>query len=92
MGLTVILCCPGDIARQVQGTGKLIEQGGVITFFQQRLVGVLAVDINEQFTQCFELGERYQCAIYVATGATFTGDHPAQNALSLGLVQVIPLL
>ncbi len=47
---------------------------------EQRLMLVLAVDINEQFAQRLQVSLRAGRAIDVRARATFGGNHPAQDA------------
>jgi hypothetical protein len=47
---------------------------------EQGLVFVLAVDVDQQFAQRFEIAERAGRAVDVAAAAAFGGDHPAQDA------------
>jgi hypothetical protein len=57
--------------------------------FQQRLVFVLAVDVDEHFTERFQLGERRALAVDVGTRATVARQHAAQDAQVVLLGEVV---
>ncbi len=47
---------------------------------EQGLVFVLAVNVDQQFTECLEVAKGAGRAIDIATRASFGGDDPAQDA------------
>jgi len=65
---------------QISSAGIFVEQAPVSVGFQQGLVFVLAVDIDQQFAEGLEITERAGCAIDIAARTAFGGDHPAQDA------------
>jgi len=69
-----------DLAGEVGGAGVFIEQAAMGVGFEQGLVFVLAVDIDQQLAQGFQVTQRAGRAVDVATGAAFGGDDPAQDA------------
>ncbi len=75
------------LARQLLAAGVLVEQAAVGVGLEQRLVFVLAVDIDDQLAQCLEVGLRAGAAVDVAARAAFGGDHSAQDARAV-VVQV----
>ena len=54
-GLAPALCRELNLAGQVGGTGELVEQATVSVGLEQRLVFMLAVDVDEQFAQGFQV-------------------------------------
>ena len=69
-----------NLPGKIGGAGVLIEQATVGIGFQQGLVFVLAVDIDQQFAQGFQVAQWARRAVDIAAGAPLGGDHPAQNA------------
>lgn len=68
------------LARQLLAAGVLVEQAPVGLALQQRLVLVLAMDVDQQFAQALQVAQRAGRAVDVGTRATFGSDHPAQDA------------
>jgi len=68
------------LARQVLAAAVLVEQAPVGVGLEQRLVLVLAVNVDQQFAQRLEITLRAGCAIDVAARAALGGDHSAQDA------------
>ena len=75
------------LARQFLAAGILVEQAAVGVGFEQRLVLVLAVDVDQQFAEGLEIAQRAGGAVDIAARAPFAGDDPAQNARAV-VVQV----
>ena len=72
---------------QLAGAGIGIQQAAVGIGLEQRLVFVLAVDVDQQFAERLEVALRTRRAIDVGARATFSGDDPAQDARAV-LLQV----
>ena len=72
------------LASQVAGTGIFVEQAAMGVGLEQRLVLVLAVDVDQQLTQRLEVAQRAGGAVDVAARTALGGDHPAQNAGAVG--------
>ncbi|MNH02020.1 hypothetical protein D3C79_612480 [compost metagenome] len=86
-GLVPALGCKLYLAGQVDGTGILVKQAAVGVGLEQRLVLMLAVNVNQQLAERLEVAKRAGRAIDVAAAAAFGGDHPAQDARAV-VVQV----
>ena len=56
--------------------------------FEQKLVGMLTVDLDKQLAQIAQLRKGHRRAIDKATGTTISTDHPAQQAL-IAVVELI---
>ena len=68
----------------------VVEQRALGVEFQQRLVRVLAVDVDEQFAQFAQLAGRRRDAVDVGLGAAGVVDHAAQQrAAFVGLELVL---
>ena len=79
-GLSPALCGELYLAGQLFGACVSVQQAAVGVVFQQRLVFMLAVDVNEQFAKRLEISLGAGAAVDVGAGASFTGDNPAQDA------------
>ena len=79
-GLAPALCRQLHLAGQVGGTGELVEQATMGIGLEQRLVFVLAVDIDQQLAQDLEVALGAGRAVDIAARAAFGGDDPAQDA------------
>ncbi|MNE31463.1 hypothetical protein D3C80_1250330 [compost metagenome] len=73
------------LAGQVGGAGELVEQAAMSVGFQQRLVFMLAVNVDQQLTQGLEVAQRAGRAVDVAARTTFGGDDPAQDARAVAV-------
>ena len=73
-------------AREVAVTGVGVQQGALGRLAQQRLVRVLAVDVDEQGAQCRAVLQRGSAAVDIGAAAALGGDYPAQDALAAGVV------
>ncbi len=67
----------GDVFDLLAQTAVGIEQRTLRRGMQQRLVGMLAVDVQQQFTKFAQAGERCWRAIDVGAAAAIAYQHPA---------------
>ena len=75
-----------NLARQLAGSGVFVEQAAMGVVFQQRLVFVLAVNVDQQLAQGLDVALGAGRAVDVAPRAPFGGDDPAQDA---GAVRIL---
>ena len=69
----------GDFLRQRQAAGEGVEQFALGGFAVERLVGVLAVDVDQAAADAFELGEGGGLAVEVAAAFAFGVDDAAHG-------------
>jgi len=75
------------LARQLLAAGVFVQQAAVSIGFEQGLVFVLVVDVDQQFAKGLEVALGAGRAVDIAARAAFSGDHPAQDARAV-VVQV----
>ncbi|MNF70206.1 hypothetical protein D3C84_521080 [compost metagenome] len=63
--------------------GVPIQQGKLIIGLEQHLVGVLAVDVDQQLAKAAQLHQGNGYPVDVAAGAPLGGEHPPHYALPL---------
>ena len=68
--------------------GIAVEQRQLVFAFQQRVMFVLAVDVDQQRAECAQRGQRRRAAVDEGLGAAIGADHPAQD----GAVPVVERL
>ncbi|MNJ19966.1 hypothetical protein D3C77_142920 [compost metagenome] len=66
-------------------TGIAIQQGELIVGFEQQLMRVLAVNVDQQLTQALELHQGDGDAVDVAARAPLGGEYPPHYALTIVL-------
>ncbi len=79
------LCSQLHLARQLLAAGVLVEQAAVGVALEQRLVFMLAVDVDDQLAERLEVSLRAGAAVDVAARAPLGGDHPAQDARAVAV-------
>jgi hypothetical protein len=72
--------CNGDIGCQRLRPGVSIEQVALGIATQQRMMGVLAMDVGEQIGDFAQLSQRRRGTVDIAPGTAGTVDHSAQQA------------
>ena len=84
-GLAPALCGKLHLTGEVGGACVFVEQAAVGVGLEQRLVFMLAVDVDQQLAQSLEVALGAWRAIDVAARATFGGDDAAQDARAITL-------
>ncbi len=64
--LAPLLVLAAHLIEQQMVAGVAIEQGELVIGFEQHLVGMLAMDVDQQLAQVLELGEGHGHAVDVA--------------------------
>ena len=77
--LAPVLVMLFDLIEQRRMGGEGVQQVTLGIAFHQGLVGMLAVNINQIFPQCFQDLQRDRAAVNKGAGRAVRADHPARQ-------------
>ena len=81
--LAPLLVVAAYIVEEQMMTGVAVQQGELVIGFEQHLVSVLTVDVDQQLTQVPELGEGDGNPVDIAARAPLGGQYPPDDALTV---------